>query len=232
MAPVVNSSVRSLTKRASIKPLTPTSLALIMVGSLMVISMVVVGYVFYRKRPVQPSDNGPPKPDDRSSSNASEQHQMQPTRDSELGAPVTVTDGSQDYRYSAGIVSRMPRESRSPRMPRSPAHNRYSVGMLSITPIDPSVSSPNRGRSRPRSGADQDRAYARTSMGIMSRKSMGTRSPGLRNPLSPQDPLLSAGIMSRASMGPVSPIHRPAHAAPSPALAGGSNFLEPPPRYS
>lgn len=243
MAPVA----RSLVKRASLGPLSPASLALIIVGSLLVVSLGAAGFLYYRKRRAAPSpEQAQPKPGDRSSSSASEGVQLEqfPT-----GAPDTNTNNntgivgkkndSQNYRYSVGMMSRMSHggSARSPRMPRSPAANRYSMGMLSRTSIDPSVSSPNpdRNRSRSRSRVEKDRAYARMSMGVMSRASMGPRSPGVRSPRSPrtpQDPLLSAGIMSRASMGPAGLFPRIGSAAPSPAIRQEGGFIEPPPKYS
>lgn len=229
MAPALAFS-SSLTKRASIKPLTPASLALIIVGSLLVMSCAAVGFLYFRRRRARTPAQDAPKPDDRSSSTASEEHQMEPIQ---TAAPAQRTQNNpEDYQYSAGIMSRMSMGARSPRIPRSP-NNRYSVGMLSRTSMDPTISSPNpRDRSRSRTREEKDRAYARMSLGIMSRSSMGTRSPGPRTPVSPQDPLLSAGIMSRMSMGPVSPLPRNVSAHPSPALRGGNDFLEPPPRYS
>lgn len=231
MAPAVKLP-KSLIKRASIKPLTPASLALVIVGSLLVISCAAVGFFYYRKRSARVPAAPTLKPDNRSSSTASEEHQMQPIQNT--ASAITVPTPAPDYQYNAGIMSRMSMGPRSPRAPRSPAPNRYSVGMLSRTSIDPSVSSPNlnRDRSRSRTREEKDRAYARMSMGIMSRSSMGARSPGPRSPMSPQDPLLSAGIMSRMSMAPVSPMPRNVSAAPSPAMRGGNDFLEPPPRYS
>lgn len=248
MAPVVATpSLHAFVKRASLGPLTPASLALIIVGCVLTLTVTAVAVLYHHKRRARQSGPQPaPKPDDRSSSTASEEHQMQPMAATREG-PVAANnvdrndDDANNYRYSVGIMSRVSYggPARSPRMPRSPAaNNRYSVGMLSRTSVDPSVSSPNpnRDRSRSRSRADRDRAYSRMSVGIMSRVSMGgARSPaGPRSPMSPRDPLMSAGIMSRQSMGPVSPMPRnlSAFSSPNPNAAGDSGFLEPPPRYS
>lgn len=218
-------------KRASaIHPLTPASLALIIVGSLLVISLSVVGFIYWRKRhgALRP---GPSKPDDRSSSTGSEEHQLENV----VGNPTSGqrSELAENPRHSVGIMSRMSYGGapRSPRPARSPGtKNRYSVGMLSRTSVDPAVSSlsADRNRSRSRTREEKDRAYARLSMGVMSRASMGTRSPGPRSPMSPRDPLMSAGIMSRM---PASPMPRNLSAAPSPAIREGG-FLEPPPQYS
>jgi hypothetical protein len=246
MAVLAAASARhSVVKRASIKPLTPASLALIIVGCILLLSIAGVGYIYYRKRRGrQNTHQSQVKDDDRSSSVASEEHQMEsieyrPNRPVQGNGSSNTTPNS-EYRYSVGIMSRMSvgGPARSPRMPRSPApNNRYSVGMLSRTSVDPAVTSPNArsDRNSSRSRADKDRAYARMSMGIMSRASMGARSPaGPRSPISPRDPLMSAGIMSRQALGPVSPMPRnlSAFSSPNPATSADNGFLEPPPRYS
>lgn len=223
-------ALNTLNQRASIAPLTVTSLVLTILGCLLVISIAVVGFIYWRKRRQVPSSAQAPKStDDRSSSAGSEEHQLENI----IGS--TNNSNAQTNRYSVGIMSRVSNAARSPRPARSPGpNNRYSVGMLSRVSMDPSVSSPkpDRDRSRSRTREERDRAYARLSMGagVMSRPS---KSPGPRSPMSPRDPLMSAGIMSRMSMAPPSPMPRNLSAAPSPVLTqGGNDFLEPPPRYS
>ncbi|KPI45131.1 uncharacterized protein AB675_2876 [Cyphellophora attinorum] len=228
-----------IVKRSGISPLTPASLAITIVGCLLAITIAAVGYVYWRKRRLS-SQQLAAKSDDRSSSTASEEYQLE----SIVAAP-TQPERSENPRYSVGIMSHMSVGPRSPRPARSPVpNNRYSVGMLSRTSMDPSVALPNpdrnrsRSRSRTRTKEEKDRAYARLSMksGVMTRSSMAPRSPVPRSPMSPSDPLLSAGIMSRMASPrpgniPVSPNPGSLSAMQSPVIRD-RDLLEPPPRYS